>query len=74
MDRCLLTVEVLGGNGESEPAVLDRVVGGTIDLNEAQRIGHHLVRITEGSPTAFRIVSSTHQLIYEWHVGDEPKH
>ena len=41
---------------------------------EAKRIGHHLFTITEGSPTAFRIVSSSHQLIYEWHVGDDPKH
>jgi hypothetical protein len=74
MNHQLLTIEVLSGNGASEAAALDRVVGGTIDLNEAKRIGHRLFAITEGSPKTFRIVSSSRQLLCEWHVGDEPKH
>jgi hypothetical protein len=73
MDRQPLTIEVLGGSNGSQPAVLDRVIGATIDLNEAKRIGRHLVSITEGVPKAFRVVSPAHQLLYEWHVVDEPK-
>jgi hypothetical protein len=49
------------------------VIGGTVYLDEAKRIGHHLLSITEGTPKAFRVVSQAHQLIYEWQVADEPE-
>ena len=74
VDREPLTIEVLGGSNGTQPAILDRVIGGTVDLDEAKRIGHHLVSITEGTPKAFRVLSQTHQLLYEWHVANEPKH
>jgi hypothetical protein len=73
VDREPLTIEVLGGSNGIQPAILDRVIGGTVDLDEAKRIGRHLLSITEGAPKAFRIVSQAHQLLYEWHVADEPK-
>ena len=73
VDREPLTIEVLGGTSGAQPAVLDRVIGGTIDLDEAKRIGHRLLSITEGGPKAFRVVSQARQLLYEWHVADEPK-
>jgi hypothetical protein len=41
MDREPLTIEVLGGSNGTQPAILDRVIGGTVDLNEAKRIGHY---------------------------------
>jgi hypothetical protein len=73
LDREPLTIEVLGGSNGTQPAVLDRVIGGTVDLDEAKRIGRHLLSITAGAPKAFRVVSPTRQLLYEWHVADEPK-
>ena len=73
MDREPLTIKVLGGSTGAPNAVLDRLIGGTIDLDEAKRIGGHLLSITEGAPTAFRVLSQAHQLLYEWHVAGEPK-
>jgi hypothetical protein len=73
MDREPLTIEVLAETSGSQATVLDRVIGGTIDLDEAKRIGHHLVLITDGTPNAFRVMSQAQQLLYEWHVADEPK-
>jgi hypothetical protein len=73
IDREPLTIEVLTGSNGSRPAVLDRVIGGTVYLDEAKRIGHHLLTITDGTPKAFRVVSQARQLLYEWHVADGPK-
>lgn len=73
VDREPLTIEVLGAGNDAQGAVLDRVIGGTIDLDEAKRIGHRLLSITEGAPTAFRVVSQAHELLYEWYVADDPK-
>ena len=73
LDRDPFTIEVLGRTNGDQLAVLDRVIGGTVDLDEAKRIGHHLLSITDGAPAAFRVVSGAHQLLYEWHAADEPK-
>jgi hypothetical protein len=73
LDREPLTIEVLGGSNGTQLAILDRVIGGTVDLDEAKRIGHHLVSITDGAPKGFRVVSQAHQLLYEWHIANEPK-
>ena len=73
MDRERLTIEVLAETSGSHAAGLDRVTGGTIDLDEAKRIGHHLLSITDGTPKAFRVVSQAHELVYEWPNADEPK-
>ena len=72
-DREPLTIEVLGASNGSRPAVLDRVIRGTVYLDEAKRIGYRLLSITEGTPKAFRVLGQAHQLVYEWHVEDEPK-
>jgi hypothetical protein len=73
VDRERLTIEVLGGSNGTQPAILDRVIGGTVDSDEAKRIGHRLLSIAEGAPKGFRVVSQAHQLVYEWHVANEPK-
>ena len=73
VDRERLTIEVLGGSNGTQPAILDRVIGGTVDLDEAKRIGHRLLSITEGAPKGFRVVSQARQLLYEWHVANGPK-
>lgn len=74
-DRKPLTIEVLGGSAETHPVVLDRVIGGTIYLDEAKRIGHRLLEIADGHipPRGFRVLGPNQQVLYEWHVdGDEP--
>jgi hypothetical protein len=50
---------VLGATNGSRPTVLDHVTGGTVYLDEAKRIGHHLLSITEGKalPEGFRVLS-----------------
>lgn len=72
-DRKPLTIEVLGGSNETQPVVLDRVIGGTIYLDEAKRIGHRLFEIAGGDipPQGFRILSPEQQVLYEWHVGSD---
>jgi fibrillarin-like rRNA methylase len=73
MDHQPLTVEVLGATTGGQPSVLDRVIGGTVYLDEAKRIGRHLLSITEGRPNAFRVLNQANQPIYEWRLGDEQK-
>jgi hypothetical protein len=72
-DLKALTIEVLGGSNGAHPAVLDRVIGGTVYLDEAKRIGRRLLEITDGDvvPQGFRILSSDRQVLYEWRVGDD---
>ena len=71
LDRKLLNIEVLGGSGH--PAVLDRVIGGTVYMEEAKRIGHRLVSVAEGETraTGFHVLGPDNRLLYEWHVGDD---
>jgi hypothetical protein len=52
--------------------VLDRVIGGTIYLDEAKRIGRRLFEMVDGEPPrGFRVLSPQQQVLYEWHVGDD---
>jgi len=41
MDRLPLTIEIVGFE-DGRPVVLDRVIGGSVYLEEAKRIGQHL--------------------------------
>jgi hypothetical protein len=68
-----LTIEILGRINGGAPAVLDRVIGGTCHLDEAKRIGRHLLSIAEGnaSPVGFRILNPAQQILYTWHIGDD---
>ena len=67
-----LTIEVLGEISGSSPEVLDRVIGGTICLDEAKRIGQRLFKITDADlqPRGFRILSHEQRVLFEWHAGD----
>jgi len=67
-----LTIEVLGESIGSQPVVLDRVIGGTIYLDEAKRIGRRLFEITDADvrPRGFRILSHEQRVLFEWHAGD----
>ena len=73
IDHRPFTVEVLGSGNGRQPDILDRVIGATIDMDEAKRIGRHLLSITEGKPVAFRVLNQANELLYEWHQGDEQK-
>jgi hypothetical protein len=67
--RLPLTIEVLGLK-EGNLVVLDRVIGATVYVNEAKRIGQRLLAIvdTEIRPEGFRIISDDHEMIYAWQV------
>jgi hypothetical protein len=73
-----LTIEILGGSEASHPVVVDRVIGGTVHMDEAKRIGRHLISIADSTvdqPQGFRILGAKRELLYAWRIGDhEPTH
>ena len=70
-DRLPLTIEILGLD-EPVPVVLDRVIGGSVYLDEAKRIGHHLLALVENGtrPLGYRILSHDLESVYSWRPGD----
>jgi hypothetical protein len=71
-DKAPLTIEIIGIK-KGRLVVLDRVIGGTIFIDEAKRIGERLLSIVdaEAAPTGYRILSYDHDLIYDWQVGQD---
>ena len=65
-----LTVEVFGLK-DGVPVVLDRVIGGSVSLDEAKRIGRRLFSIVDAEtrPEGYRILGHDHELIYDWQSG-----
>jgi hypothetical protein len=53
-----LTIEILGLR-DGAPVVLDRVIGGSVSLDEAKRIGQRLLSIVDAEtpPIGYRILS-----------------
>lgn len=73
-DREPLTIEILGGGEASHPIVVDRVIGGTVHLDEAKRIGRHLLSIADPAlvrPQGFRILGPGRELLYAWRIGEK---
>ncbi len=70
IERNPLTIEILGMK-DGTPVALDRVVGGSIYLDEAKRIGQRLLKRVEEEASAdgYRILSPNHELIYAWQVA-----
>lgn len=68
--RTPLTIEIIGLK-DGNLVVLDRVIGGTVYVDEAKRIGRRLLSIvdTEARPKGYRIISDDRELIYAWHAG-----
>jgi hypothetical protein len=66
-----LTIEIID-LGRGEPLVVDRVTGGTAYMEEAKRIGHHLLSVTalEGGCGGYRILSPDSELLYSWPADD----
>ena len=67
-----LTVEVFGLK-DGVPVVLDRVIGGSVPLDDAKRIGRRLFSIVDAEtpPEGYRILGPDHELIYDWQAGQE---
>jgi hypothetical protein len=65
-----LTIEIIGSK-DGNLVVLDRVIGGTVNVEEAKRIGRRLLFIadTEIRPDGYRILTDDHELIYAWQVA-----
>jgi hypothetical protein len=70
-DRLPLTIEILGFE-DGRPVVLDRVIGGSVYLEEAKRIGQHLVSIVDAGTRSegYCVLSHDHELVYAWQAGD----
>ena len=70
-DKLPFTIEILEF-GDECPLVLDRVIGGSVYLEEAKRIGQHLLSIVDAGarPHGYRIFSNDRELVYTWHPGD----
>ena len=65
-----LTVEVIGLR-DGVPVVVDRVIGGSVSLDDAKRIGRRLFSIVDAEtrPDGYRILGHNHELIYDWQAG-----
>lgn len=68
MERLPLTIEILGFEG-GQPVVLDRVIGGSAYLEEAKRIGQHLLSVSDAG-TGYCVLNHDHELIFAWKAGD----
>ncbi len=73
MHREPYTIEILAPNKGDHPVVLDRVIGATVYMDEAKRIGRHLMSIVEGhvSPKGFRVLDHTQNVVYAWSIGKD---
>ena len=65
-----LTIEILGSKNGT-PAILDRVIGASVFLEEAKQIAQRLLSRVEAetAPTGYRILSQGQDLAYGWEVG-----
>ena len=70
--RIPLTIEVLGSSKDGNLAILDRVIGATVHVSEAKRIGRHLLSVVDTGtrPTGYRILSDDHETIYAWRMTE----
>src|SRR5260370_13910923 len=70
-DKLPYTIEILEFE-DDRPVVLDRVIGGSVYLDEAKRIGQHLLSIVDAGTRhkGYRVLSHDHELVYNWQPGD----
>ena len=70
-DKLPFTIEILEF-GDERPLVPDRVIGGSVYLEEAKRIGQHLLAIVDAGtrPHGYRIFSNDRELVYTSRPGD----
>ena len=66
-DKRPFTIEILEFDHE-RPVVLDRVIGGSVYLEEAKRIGRHLLSVVDAGtrPKGYRVFNHDHELVYTW--------
>jgi len=65
------TIEILD-LGRGEPVVVDRVTRATAYMEEAKRIGRHLLSLTgiESGCGGYRVLSASSDLVYAWPADD----
>jgi hypothetical protein len=70
-DKLPFTIEILEFEDES-PAVLDRVIGGSVYFEEAKRIGQHLLSFVDTGtrPRGYRVLSHDQEVVYIWRPDD----
>jgi hypothetical protein len=70
-DRLPFTIEIVEFDDE-HPVVIDQVIGGSVYLEEAKRIGRHLLSVVDAGtrPRGYRVLSNDHELVYAWRLSD----
>jgi hypothetical protein len=71
-DKLPFTIEILEFE-DGRPVVRDRVIGGSVYLEEAKRIGQHLLSLVDaGTRThGYRVLNHDHELVYDWQPDDD---
>ena len=69
IDKQPFTIEILGLDHD-RPVIVDRVIGGSAYIEEAKRIGQHLLTIADAGtqPQENRVLTNDGELVYAWPV------
>jgi hypothetical protein len=72
IDKQPFTIEVFGLD-QDRPAIVDRVIGGSVHFEEAKLIGQRLVSIADAEthPQGYRVLTSDCKLVYIWHIDQD---
>ena len=67
IDKQPLTIEILGLDHDHS-IVVDRVIAGSVGLEEAKRIGRYLLALADAEqhPCGYRVLSNDRKLVYHW--------
>jgi hypothetical protein len=71
IDKQPFTIEILGLDHD-HPVIVDRVIGGSVYLEEAKRIGQRLLAIADAEthPHGYRVLTRDCKLVYVGHIDD----
>jgi hypothetical protein len=71
IDKQPLTIEILGLDHDHS-IIVDRVIAGSVGLEEAKRIGQHLLALADAElhPYGYRVLSNDCKLVYLWSIDE----
>ena len=71
IDKQPFTIEIIGLD-HHRPVIVDRVIGGSVHLEEAKLIGQHLLALTDAEmrPHGYRVLTNDCRLVYVWSTDD----
>jgi len=67
------TIEILGLDHD-RLVIVDRVIGGSVYIEEAKRIGQGLLAITDAEthPYGYRVLTNDCRIVYVWPAEQDP--